>query len=100
MGSSSASSSDSSDSSSSSVLSRSFQKLSWSEECKHGDEYKWTRCIYLKRRSAISNAAYKGVTAGRILGGIFTLGLSEAGYGIYKLSTRAGDGSLFFANGF
>ena len=91
MGSSSASSSASSDSSS--VLGSSFQRLSLSEECKrYHDGYKSTNCIYLKRVPTISKAAYKGVKAGRILGGIFTLGLTEAGYGIYKLSTSAGDG--------
>lgn len=33
-----------------------------------------------------------GLTAGRAIAGIFTLGLSEAGYGIYKGATKSGDG--------
>ena len=33
-----------------------------------------------------------GLTAGRAIAGIFTLGLSEAGYGIYKGATNTGDG--------
>ena len=33
-----------------------------------------------------------GLTAGRAIAGIFSLGLSEAGYGIYKGVTNAGDG--------
>ena len=32
------------------------------------------------------------MTAGRAIAGIFTLGLSEAGYGIYKGATNSGDG--------
>ena len=33
-----------------------------------------------------------GLTAGRAVEAIFTLGLTEAGYGIYKGVTNAGDG--------
>ena len=86
MGSSSASSSSSS--SSSSGYNKAFTFLS---KCDHNDK-KFTRRIYLKRVPDISPAAYKAVKAGRILGGIFTFGLTEAGYGIYKKATSAGDG--------
>ena len=73
-------------SSDSSTYNKDFTYLS---SCGHSNDCKFTRRIYSKRIPLPGNT---GLTVGRVFGGIFTLGLSEAGYGIYKKSTGAGDG--------
>ena len=52
-------------------------------------------CYWYSERIATKSYHLKGdagLTAGRAIAGIFTFGLSEAGYGIYKGVTNAGDG--------
>ena len=81
----------SSASSDSEVFFNIFKPQCWNK-CNHDDIYKITNRIYLRRVPLISDAAYKRVTLGRVFGGIFSFGLSEVGYGIYKIATNAGDG--------
>ena len=88
----SSSSSGSSDSSDFSVCyNDKFQELN-APNCSHSKEDLYTDKIYLKRVPRFKPATNRGLIAGRVFAGIFTFGLSEAGYGFYKLGTSAGDG--------
>ena len=64
-------------------------RFSSSYSCNCDKSYWYSKCIETKSYHLPGDA---GLTAGRAIAGIFTLGLSEAGYGIYKGATYAGDG--------
>ncbi len=64
-------------------------RFSSSYSCNCDKSYWYSKCIETKSYHLPGDA---GLTAGRAIAGIFTLGLSEAGYGIYKGATNAGDG--------
>ena len=64
-------------------------RFSSSSSCNCDKSYWHSENIYTKSYHLPGDA---GLTAGRAIAGIFTLGLSEAGYGIYKGATNAGDG--------
>ena len=57
--------------------------------CGCDKEYCYSQTIATKSYHLPGDA---GLTVGRAFAGIFTLGLSEAGYGIYKGATNTGDG--------
>ena len=80
--------SSSSNSSTNSYVKR-FIKL---KTCTHSDYNKYKEHIYLKRIPLLDSGMDQAIKTGRILAGIFTAGLTEAGYGIYKGATGAGDG--------
>lgn len=61
-------------------------------KCGHSDYKKFTECIYLKRIPLLDTGLDQVIKTGRIVVGIVTAGLTEAGYGIYKGATGAGDG--------
>ena len=62
------------------------------ENCEHSGYNKYTKQIYLKRIPLFDSKTDQAIKTGRILTGIITAGLTEAGYGIYKGATGAGDG--------
>ena len=79
----------SSRSSSSSSSSKSNSSFTSHNDCSCSHSYCYSDTIATKSYHLAGDA---GLTAGRAIAGIFTLGLSEAGYGIYKGATNAGDG--------
>jgi len=64
-------------------------KFSYHCECGCDKRYCYSQTIATKSYHLPGDA---GLTVGRAFAGIFTLGLSEAGYGIYKGATNSGDG--------
>jgi len=66
-----------------------YSKFTSQNDCSCDHSYCYSNTIATKSYHLPGDA---GLTAGRAVAGIFTLGLSEAGYGIYKGATNSGDG--------